>query len=192
MVCALRGIATLMCAAALFAQAPAPAQSAAPAGLETSWEIAPVLQEISAHAGRLLPLLDKIDTKAWIAKGASETYAAQLQSSREQARALETEAKALAGNPEQLSAALRIVFRIQSLETMLGSLDDGVRRYQGPADAQALAAAIAENGRSRERLQSYVVNLAAEREQDLKVMDQEAQRCRGILTQAPPKSGRKK
>jgi len=187
----LRALAVVACAAAVYAQTP-PAQSTSTPGLETAWEIAPVLNEIASHAGRLLPLLDKIDVQSWIAKGASDTYAAQLQSSKEQARALVTEAKALAGNPEQLSAALQLVFRIQGLETMLGSLGEGARRYQNAADAQALAAVVAENGAGRDRLQRYVVNLAAEREQDLKVMDREAQRCRGILTQAPPKTGRKK
>lgn len=176
------------CAAALYAQAGA--QPAA--GLETSWEIAPVLQEVSNHATRLGPLLDKLDAQAWVSKGASDTYVAQLQSSKDQARAIAAESKALAANPEQLSAEIQVMFRIQALETMLASLGDGARHYQSPADAQALAAAVAENGGSRDRLQRYVVNLAAEREQDLKVMDREAQRCRGILTQTPPRTGRKK
>ena len=183
----LRALAVFACAAAVYAQAPQAAPGSAP-GLEASWEIAPVLNEIAAHAGRLLPLLDKVDVQAWVAKGASDTYAEQLQSSKEQARALVVEAKALAGNPEQLSAELQLVFRIQGLETMLTSLGDAIRRYQTPADAQALAAVVAQNGAGRDRLQRYVVNLAAEREQDLKVMDREAQRCRGILTQAPPKT----
>jgi hypothetical protein len=187
----LRALAVFACAAAVSAQAPQ-AQGPPKPGLETTWEIAPVLNEIAAHAGRLLPLLDKIDVQAWVAKGASDTYAAQLQSSKEQARALTIEAQALATNPEQLSAALQLVFRIQALETMMTSLGEAIRRYQTPADAQALAAVVAQNGAARDRLQRYVVNLAAEREQDLKVMDREAQRCRGILTQAPPQTGRKK
>ena len=48
---------------------------------------------------------------------------------------------------------------------------------------------------NRDRLQKYVVNLAAERERDLQVMDREAQRCRGtFMAPAPPEktSGRKK
>lgn len=177
------------CAAALYAQAPA---APTPAGLETSWEIAPVLQEVSDHATRLGPLLEKFDVSSWVAKGASDTYVDQLKTCKDQARAIAQEAKALAANPEQLAAVLQVVFRIQALETMLASLGDGARHYQSPADAQALASAVAENGGSRDRLQHYVINLAAEREQDLKVMDREAQRCRGVLTQAPPKTGRKK
>lgn len=185
------------CAAALYAQTPQGGTS--PAGLEVTWEIAPVLQDIAVHAERLLPLLDKINPQAWVAKGASDTYVEQLQSAKEQARALVTESKALAANPEQLSAALRVHFRILGLETMLGSLGEGARRYQAK-DAQTLAAAVAENGFGRDRLQQYVVNLAAAREQEFRVMDREAQRCRGIVTQAAmpcrtgpaTKTGRKK
>jgi hypothetical protein len=177
-------------AAALFAQgqpaAPNPAaQSAAasePAGIETPWEIAPVLQEIGAHATRLQPELDKIDVKSWLAKGAPDTYAAQLQSSKDQARAIAGEAVALSRDPEKLSVSLQLFFRIQGLEAMLGSLEDGLRRYQSPAAAQQLAALEAENGANRDRLQSYIVSLAAQQEQEYKVMDREAQRCRGILT----------
>src|SRR4051812_34889516 len=104
-----RVAAGLAWAAALYAQS-GPAGGPA-VGLETNWDIAPVLQEISAHAGRLLPLLDKLDAQSWVAKGASDTYVAQLQSSKEQARGVQTEAKALAASPEQLAATLQLAFR---------------------------------------------------------------------------------
>jgi hypothetical protein len=188
----LRGLPVFACAAVILAQPSAAPQSQTPAGLETSWEIAPVLQEIAAHAGRLLPQLDKVDARAWVEKGASDTYLAQLQSCKDQARALAADARALAANPEHLSAALEVLFRIQGLDNMLVSLEEGLRKYQGPAAAQQLAGVAAENGASRDRLQRYVVNLAAEREQELQIMDKEAQRCRGLVTQAPPKPGRKK
>ena len=178
-------------AAALFSQARPPQPAAA--GLEPAWDIAPVLQEIGAHAARLLPMLDKIDVKSWIAKGASDTYAAQLQSSREQAKAVADSARALARNPEKLSASLELFFRIEGLGTMLASLEDGIRKYQGAQAAQQLASVDAEDGANRERFRGYIVSLAAQREQQFEVMDREAQRCRGILTQpAPPTSGRKK
>jgi hypothetical protein len=181
---ALRGLAVLLCAAALGAQTPAPANPQ-PAGFETAWEIAPVFTEISAHAGRLAAALEKIDGQAWVKKGASDTYVAQVDSSRQQARALTAEAKALAANPDKLSAALVVLFRIQGLDAMLTSIEEAMRRYQGPADAQALASLAAENGGNRDRVQNYVVNLASEREQDLKVMDEEAQRCRSAVTAVP-------
>ena len=186
----LPGLLILTCAAAIYAQAPAVPKPRA--GLEADWDIAPVLQEISAHANRLSTLLDKFDPQEWVAKGASETYGEQLQSSKDQAKALGAGAKALAANPERLSASLEVYFRIHSLETMLASVEEAIRRYQSPANAQALTILEAENDGNRDRLQKYIVNLAAEREQDLVVMDREAQRCRGILTQVPPKAVRKK
>jgi hypothetical protein len=190
---ALRGLILWACAAALYGQAQ-PAQQR-PAGLEPDWDIGVILREMSAHAGRLLPVLDRIDVQAWFEKGASDTYAAQLQSSKDQARAFADGARDLARDPEKLSASLELLFRIQGLETMLGSLEEGIRRYQGPALAETLASLAAENGANRDRFQRYIVNLAAEREQQFQVMDREAQRCRGTLTTEPaasPNSGRKK
>jgi hypothetical protein len=92
-----------LCVAAAYAQAPS---SKPPAGLEPAWDIAVVLQEIGAHAGRLLPVLDQLDVPAWVAKGASDTYAAQLESSRQQTHALADEAAALARNPEKLCSSV--------------------------------------------------------------------------------------
>src|SRR5690348_9603178 len=163
--------------ALLHGQAPVSPQS----GLLPDWDIRAVLEEMSAHATRLEPLLDQIDAKSWVGKGASETYAAQLQSSKAQAQAIAAGSKALEQNPEKLSACLELYFRIAGLEDMMGSLGDGARRYQDPGLAQRLAALVAENGANRNRLQAYIVNLATQREQECAVMDQEAQRCRGIL-----------
>jgi hypothetical protein len=183
----------LLWATSLYAQAPASKpETQAPAGLETDWEIAPVIQELGAHASRMLPLLDRIDARSWVGKGASETYAEQLQSSKDQARAVASAAKTLAQRPERLSAALELLFRINGLNAMLTSLEEGIRKYQRPADAQALVSLAAEGGAARERFERYIVNLAAVREQELAVMDREAQRCRGTVTALPAKSGKKK
>jgi hypothetical protein len=75
---------------------------------------------------------------------------------------------------------------------MVTSLEEAARKYQSPADAQNLVRLMAEGGANRNRLQQYVVNLAAEREQDLVVMDQEAQRCRALVTQPPAAPSRRK
>lgn len=157
-------------------------------GLLPDWDIRAILEEMSAHATRLQPVLAEIDAKSWVAKGASESYVAQLQSSKDQARAIADGAKALAKNPEKLSACLELYFRITTLEDMLGSLGDAGRRYQNPGLAQRLAALSAENGANRNRFQTYIVNLAAQREQECAVMDQEAQRCRSVLATKPPAS----
>jgi hypothetical protein len=175
-------------AALVHAQSPAPA-----AGLEPSWDVAIVLEEIAANAGRVLPMLEKIEPRSWTAKGASETYLAQWQSSREQVKALAAGAAELARNPEHLSAALELFFRIEAIDQMLGSVEEGARKYQSPRDAQAIAATYAEGGANRERLRRYILNLAAERERQFEVMDKEAQRCRGtLMAPAPAKTSVRK
>ncbi len=174
----------LVCAlaATVLAQSPKPTA----AGLEPTWDIAIVLQEISTHSGKLSTALKQLDGASWVAKGASETYVEQLESSRQQALALAGEALLLSRNPEKLSGALILFFRLESLENMLNSLQQAAAKYQTPQAAQALASLFAEGGANRERLRAYIINLAAEREQQFDVMDREAQRCRATLMAPPP------
>jgi len=184
----------LLCCAALYGQTPAGqsgASSSAPAGLETAWEIAPVLEEISAHAARLLPELDRVNASEWVNRGASDTYLEQLQAAKDQTKALADQAKVLSRSPEKLSAGLVVLFRIQGLEAIIGSLLEGMRKYQGAAAAQELAALAAENGANRDRFQRYLVNLAADEEQRVAVMDKEAQRCRSMVAAPAPRTGKK-
>jgi len=181
-----RGLILLVCAGAFSVRAQSPAPPQQSAGLESDWDIAAVLREVSAHAGRLLPLLDRADAGQWAAKGAPAAYAAQLRSSKEQAQALADDAKALAANPETLSAELQVLFREQGLETLLTSIAEAMRKYQDPAASQELIAMAAESGANRDRLEEYVVNLAAEREKEYQVMDKEAQRCRAVVLAPPP------
>jgi hypothetical protein len=189
----LRRFTLIACAVALCAQTPPPhTPQPQSAGLETDWDIAAALQEIGVHAGRLLPALNRIDARSWVDQGASETYAEQLQSAKDQTQALADGARALAKNPERLSADLELYFRMQSIDNMLISVEEGMRKYQSPASAQALASLQAEAGANRDRLQRYIVNLAAEREKELRVMDEEAQRCRAALTAPASKTGKKK
>ena len=136
------------CAAALLAAFQAVAQqpqvasqqtASAPAGLETDWDIAVVLQEIGKHADRLLPALNRIDARAWVDLGASETYAEQLESCKDQVKVLAETARELARNPEQLASSISLFIRMESLGVTLLSLQEGIRKYQSGADAQALA-----------------------------------------------------
>ena len=145
-----------------------------------------MLKEIAAHAGRLVTVLDKADPAGWVQQEAAEAYVAQWKSARAQSQALAGDASELARDPEKLPAALKTFFRMQSLEFMLGSLGEGIRRYQGPPVADALAGVAAENGANRERFQRYIVELAAQREQEYQIMDHEAQRCRALLSQEAP------
>lgn len=164
------------------------------AGLTPEWDMRPVLNEIAAHAKRLVPALDQVNPGAWKAEGAAEGYLAQWKSTRAQAEALAGDALELSVNPEKLPAALKTFFRMQSIEFTVSSLAEGVRRYQNPALAEMLISLAGQNGANRERFQRYIVELAAQREQEYQIMDHEAQRCRGILAKQPPaakKTGKK-
>jgi len=192
---ALIALILLTCGAVVHPQ-PQPGAALQNTALEPDWDIGATLQEIGAHASGLLPALDRLDVNAWVAKGASRTYAVQLQSSQEQARAVAAEARELARNPEKLSAGLELLFRMAALENMSGSLAEGSRKYQTPGAAEELTSLTAADGADRQRFQQYLVGLAAQREQEFQVMNSEAQRCRNFLAtqplQAPATTGKKK
>ena len=173
----LRRFALCLCALPVLAQQPA--------GMAPEWDVRVILNELAAQADRLQPVFNQIDAKAWVAKGASETYSVQLESCKAQARALAGGARALAQKPDVLPAALELYFRMQGLDHMIGSLMEGIRRYQNPAVAELLAGVAAEGGANRERFLRFLLDLAAEREQQFSVMDREAQRCRGMLARQP-------
>jgi len=148
-------------------------------------EISKTITAIAVNAERLIPMMDQIKPLDWVAKGASETYVAQWKTSEEQCKALAADAKALAQAPEKLTDVLKVLFRVQFLEIAMGSLEEGLRKYQNPALAELLNGTRAENIPNREKLQQFAIDLADQREQDYKVADAEAQRCRSQLVTKP-------
>jgi hypothetical protein len=148
-------------------------------------EIARTLLAIAANAERLVPMMDQIKPNEWVAKGASETYVAQWKTSEEQCKALVGDARALAQTPDRLTDVLRVLFRVQFLEIAMGSLEEGLRKYQNPALAELLNGTRAENIPNREKLQQFAIDLTMQREQEYKVADAEAQRCRNTLVTKP-------
>jgi hypothetical protein len=132
-------------------------------------------------------MMDQIKPEDWVKKGASETYVAQWKTSEEQCKALIADARALAQAPDKLVDVLKVLFRVQFLEISLGSLEEGLRKYQNPAMAELVNGTRAENIPNREKLQQYAIDLADQREQDYKIADTEAQRCRGQIVTQPRK-----
>ena len=161
------------------------------AGVPTDWDIQKLVTAIAEQSARIQPLVEQIRPKEWVAKGASDTYVQQWDSAHAQAQTVKLSADNLVREPQRLSAALDTYFRLQNLEVVLTSLIDGVRKYQNPALAELLQSELVANSASRQQLRQYVVDLAATKEQEFKVMDQEAQRCRESISRqplaAPPK-----
>jgi len=156
-------------------------------GVQAEWDISKTLDSLSSQAKRLKPILDQLTPQEWVAKGAPDAYVAQWKGAQAELGYLVDSAKALEKQPERLTLALDTYFRMQSLETRLNSLVEGVRNYQNPAVGDLLFGVLAENSTNRDKLRQYITDLAATKEQEFKIVDQEAQRCRGVLSRQPVK-----
>ena len=161
-------------------------------GIVPVWDVRKTLAELSEEARRLKPILDQVSPRDWIAKGAPEGYVTQHKSVLAEIEYLVDSAEKLARDPEKMPVALETMFRLQSLEAMVGSMIEGVRKYQNPAVADLLRAALTNNANHREKLRSYVVELATIQEQEFAIANKEAQRCRTEILQKPATAQRPK
>ena len=164
----------------------------APAGVSAQWDISRTMDALSAQAGRLQPILDQLTPEEWVTKGAPSAYVAQRRAASDELKYLVDAVKALQKQPDRLTLVLAVHFRMEALETQLLSLVDGVRKYQNPAVGDLLLAVLGENSSNRDELRQYITDLAATKEQEFQVVDQEAQRCRGVLSRQAPAPSKKK
>lgn len=166
------------------------ARGQAPA-VSADWDISQTVAALSAQANRLKPILDQLTPREWVSKGAPETYVSQWKGAQDELRYLGDAARALEKQPEKLTLALDAYFRLQSLESRLNSLVDGVRTYQNPAVGDLLVGVLGANSSNRDKLRQYITDLAATKEQEFQIVDQEAQRCRGVLNRQTPAAPKK-
>jgi hypothetical protein len=163
--------------AALFFAAIAPALGQSAPGVIPAWELNKQLDGLIAQVRKLMPLLEQVRTQDWSVDG----YTAQRKAAMEQVEYLSRSAGALAREPEKMSFALDAYLRLDALEKMLDSLSEGVRRHQNPALGDLIQAAISENATHRGRLQNYLVELVATKQDELRIANEEAQRCRSAV-----------
>lgn len=154
-------------------------------GVQAGWDVDQMLDSLSSQAKRLKPILDQLTPEEWVKKGAPDAYVSQWKGAQNELGYLVDSAKALEQSPERLTLALDTYFRMQSLENRLNSLVEGVRNYQNPAVGDLLFGVAAENSANRDKLRQYITDLAATKEQEFKIVDQEAQRCRTNLSRQP-------
>ena len=148
------------------------------AGVPTEWEVQKLVEGVAAQSGRVLPLIEQIHPKQWVSAGASDTYVQQWDSAHTQAASLKLSSENLVREPARLT-------RGTSADREREALIDGVRKYQNPALADLLRSVLSENSASRQQLRQYLTDLASIKEQESKVMDQEAQRCREMISRQP-------
>ena len=161
-------------------------QTNQPASVASEWDVRKLLGNLDVQAQHLRPVIDQVKPETWTAKGAPATYQVQWKAAKAEVGYFLGSDEALARQPERLTLALDTYFRMQAMDATLGSLIDGVRKYQSPALAAQMEMIVSENGTNRDQLRQYMQDLAAQKEQEFKIADSEAQRCRGLLVQQPP------
>lgn len=168
---------------------PAADQPAADQGVASEWDARKLIDALSTQAQHLKPVIDQVQPADWASKGASETYVAQWNTAQAQLKYLISVSEAFSRQPERLPLGLETYFRMQAVESTLGSLTEGVRKYQNPALASIMQSVIAENSTNRDRMRKYLQDLATQKEEEFQVADREAQRCRAaLLKQSAPKT----
>ena len=160
-------------------------QQAPPAPYTDDPQTLEILNRIAKQTARLTPLLEQVHAQDWVAKGASETYAAQLESIRAQVQAVGTEMAGLAQHPDNMQDCLKGLFRVQTLHGSMQSLMGGLRRYQNAALADLIESVASEDQSDLEKLQTHILDLANRREQEYLIVDHEAQRCRAEISREP-------
>jgi hypothetical protein len=161
------------------------AASAQTAGIEPEWQVQKDLADMSQRFERIQALLDKTTPQDWIRRGAPSAYVEQGKRVRAELGYLSLTTQRLYDHPEKLTLALDTYFRMQSLDALLRSYAAAIRKYQGAALGDSIAAVVDDTAQDRDKLRQYIVDLAADQEREYKMADQEAQRCRALLVRQP-------
>jgi hypothetical protein len=156
-------------------------------GVDNEWDVKTLLDSLAGEAARLKPILDQLKPQDWVNQGAPDGYMMQSRVAQNEVGYLMTSAQNLQQQPERLTLALDVYFRMLAMESTLNSLVEGIRKYHNPAIADLLKDVMRQNSTNREKLKLYVVDLAGTKEQEFKIVDEEAQRCRGVLSRQTPK-----
>jgi hypothetical protein len=176
-------------------QTPAPPKAEVipkPTGLESAWTLRNILDDLLKDNEKLEPLLAQMNPQEWVAKkGASDVYIQQWQIAHTQLNEVLAASKVLSQKTESLPLALDDYFRLEALEFTSRSLQEAVTRYGDRFTADQLNGLIARNFSRRERFRDYIRDLAASSELNFKLADEEAQRCRGIISREPAKRTKK-
>jgi hypothetical protein len=161
-------------------------------GLESPWDVRKILADLLKDNQGLQSVLAQLNPQQWYSqKGAPSTYIVQLETAQRQLKDIVTATKMLSAKTEDLPLALDEYFRLEALEVTARSLEGGAQRYSDPATAGKLSELIAHNFNSRERFRDYIRDLATSTGQNCKIADEEAQRCRGMISREPAPSSRR-
>ncbi len=161
------------------------AQSPPAGGVASEWDVRKLLDSLDLQAQHVKPIIDQVKPETWVAKGAPKAYVTQWTTAQAELKYLLGSSEALSKQPERLTLALDTYFRMQALASTLGSVTEGIRKYQNPALADLMQSVVAENSSNADKLRQYVQDLATQKEEEFQVADREAQRCRESLVKQP-------
>ena len=163
-----------------------------PQGIEQPWDVRKILLALNSDNQTLKPVLAQMNPQQWYdQKGASSTYIVQWQTAKAQVDDVITATARLGQKTDELSLALDTYFRLEALDTLTRSVLEGAKKYGDRAAAGKLEELIAHNFNNRERFRDYLRDLATTQQENFKVADAEAQRCRGVLSQQVPSRSKK-
>ncbi|HSU32255.1 MAG TPA: hypothetical protein VLJ11_13575 [Bryobacteraceae bacterium] len=191
-----RGWALLACLAAsvpaVWAGPQTMSTQAQDAGLETPWTVRKTIAGVLSQTDKLRPLFAQLDPQQWSdKKGAPGLYVAQRSTAQRQLNDLTVATNLFSQKVESLSLGLDLYFRLEALDVTARSLQEGAKAYADRATADKLAQLIAADFTSREQLQNYLRDLATSEEENFKIADEEAQRCRGTISREAPAASSK-
>src|ERR1700731_761039 len=116
------------------------------------WDVSKSVSELATQVAKLKPVLAQLTPQAWVERGAPPAYVEQWQGAQQELDYLEQTARALEKQPEKLTAALDLYFRLQAVEWRLQSLSEGARKYQNPAAGDVLGEAVGLHATQRDQL----------------------------------------
>src|SRR5579864_1737678 len=130
---------------ALAQPANTPKPKATQQGVPEEWDVRTMLQNLKARALRLKPILDQIQRDTWVSRGAPGEYVTTWKTAETELGYLMQLTDSLTKQPDRLPLALDTYFRIESMDVMLGSLVEGIRKYQNPAVGELVQGIMYEN-----------------------------------------------
>jgi len=157
-------------------------------GMTPQWDIREAIASLRAQIASLQPYMEQVDPATWTDPSAPAAYAGQWQSLRNEIGYLDRALGELSQNPASLSKSVESFLRMLSVEEMMDSFLDGVRRYHNPAIADLLTGIMNEGSDERAGMRRYLLEVATTQENECKIALQEAQRCRSELLARPPSS----
>jgi hypothetical protein len=161
------------------------------AGLEMPWDVKTILGGIKDDLNALKVQVGSMKPQEWHDRASGPTtYILQKQGAEQQLNDALAASALLDAKTESLPLALDEYFRLEALDVTIRSLAEGASRYGARSAADQVNQILARDFNNRERLREYLKDLASSIEQNFKVADAEAQRCRAIISTVPPAAKR--